>query len=680
MIMDKVISNKVYESIQPSNIQPESTGKILYANQYSGLDMVNFPEDLKDLLDSDVGLNGTNLFIQLSNKFQFFRNGPWYVDSRDGVLYIHNRKFREEPVYSYIYQNENGEVLSTQFTTNYRTKRVRAVLHQNIDPDTKQIDIQRTEFQEPEDQEIFVTGTNSQIEVYTLEGDESLHHYATFNDANEANKFLNPIKQYNYELWGKEYQKRTDERIQEMQSIIEGTPEFREKVKQDAINAQLDKMDSRSLLLNYINDSDRFPDDVRRQLVAAFEEAKTNPKSLDPNLQKILDGHYIILDGENMVTYPAVELLDPANYVPDELRYRGRFNYYGREITSNDWLFNKIDGLEALRKSDPYGEVVNVKWEDGIKVLGNLGTETVKYPDMVEIYRKIPRAVKVPLYQIYHNLYSRYGGIDKYAWAASANANGGLKQKEKEIICNMTVVGRPSLQSSVTINLFNFGKRWSGPWYIKKCTHRMDPGMGYICELSLIQNKAVAGQTTSYGQVSTTRIRSNNASVEGNTQYGKNKPIIVDITELVNSFTKTEIMYWGYKYIIPHADKEGNIKWDEVDVKQLGSEIANHMAFMELYADDPIKKAGGTVTIPGSIYNSQGYTEKISNARVERVPDEVLQKYLDQFDPSKLSNVLKDGLKIMKIGDIEGMIYKVKDLPVEFKAGNFILPIPDNQK
>ena len=30
----------------------------------------------------------------------------------------------------------------------------------------------------------------------------------------------------------------------------------------------------------------------------------------------------------------------------------------------------------------------------------------------------------------------------------------------------------------MVLQLLNVGKRWSGYWYIKKCTHRMDAGTG----------------------------------------------------------------------------------------------------------------------------------------------------------------------------------------------------------
>ena len=94
----QIISNKVYESLQvPTESTRTTTGKVLYANKYSGVAEVAMPEDLKALIDSDFGLVGKNVLVQLEQKMKGYTNGPWYVDSRDGVIYIHNRKFHEEP-------------------------------------------------------------------------------------------------------------------------------------------------------------------------------------------------------------------------------------------------------------------------------------------------------------------------------------------------------------------------------------------------------------------------------------------------------------------------------------------------------------------------------------------------------------------------------------------------------
>ena len=70
----------------------------------------------------------------------------------------------------------------------------------------------------------------------------------------------------------------------------------------------------------------------------------------------------------------------------------------------------------------------------------------------------------------------------------------------------MQVVGRPLLASSQVLILENVGKRWSGPWYIKQCTHSMDAGQGYVTNLELVKNSSRAGSTTSKTGLSTQRL------------------------------------------------------------------------------------------------------------------------------------------------------------------------------
>lgn len=52
-------------------------------------------------------------------------------------------------------------------------------------------------------------------------------------------------------------------------------------------------------------------------------------------------------------------------------------------------------------------------------------TRKVKAKVKIRRMKKVP--VLVPIYKLYHNLFGRYGGADKVAWAMNANANGGLK-------------------------------------------------------------------------------------------------------------------------------------------------------------------------------------------------------------------------------------------------------------
>ena len=167
-------------------------------------------------------------------------------------------------------------------------------------------------------------------------------------------------------------------------------------------------------------------------------------------------------------------------------------------------------GISALKKG-PYTMVIDdtpvIKYKNPLNQSLGIYSVTVK----VQHWKKAN--VEIPLYKLYHNLFSRYGGIDKWAWAANANANGGLKYTESKLVCQMQVVGRPLLASSQVLILENVGKRWSGPWYIKQCTHSMDAGQGYVTNLELVKNSSRAGSTTSKTGLSTQTVIANDAKL-----------------------------------------------------------------------------------------------------------------------------------------------------------------------
>lgn len=100
-----LLSNKVYQQMQPpSNIvdYEPPVGTIIYANQFSGIAKVDMPKELKDIFNSDYGEVGNNVLVQLEQKVDALPDGPWYVDTRDGVIHIHNQKKLQAPIHSYV--------------------------------------------------------------------------------------------------------------------------------------------------------------------------------------------------------------------------------------------------------------------------------------------------------------------------------------------------------------------------------------------------------------------------------------------------------------------------------------------------------------------------------------------------------------------------------------------------
>lgn len=634
----QVISNKVYESLQVPTEQSRNTvGKILYANSFSGVAQVPMPADLKALIDSDLGLIGNNILIQLEQKMKGYPNGPWYIDSRDGVIYIHNRKFTQEPEYNYIYQSENGEVLKVSFTMQNVTKRAKAQLTETIDPDDKGLIVGSTDIKEPEraKEEIvtplaplpqdntevvpswdYGTGQNFGLGHPNIaaEMDAEQRYGAKAQKHNQAMKEYGSKKPYVAYEAGK----------QEMLDNL-STDQYRE-----AINIA----------------ANRLPSDKKRQLQQILKNSK-NGKELESNLRQLLENERYLFTGEYKMEYLAEEWVDPREYDPEGGTITHMIDI--RTFSSNPYEKQMIDnqsqrGIEAMEKN-PYITVYPNTYKvdySGEGVTTPTMTRKVKAKVKIRRMKKVP--VLVPIYKLYHNLFGRYGGADKVSWAMNANANGGLKTTERKLVCQMTVVGRPSLQSSQVISLENVGKRWSGYWYIKSVQHSMDAGQGYLCTLDLIKSNAKAGQTTSKTQLSTQDIVSNDAKDMAKTQFGKDKKSTANASNIVHEFTYSEAVYFKERFM--------NDKGVIIDKKGAGEFLQNKFYYDELNAKDPQALAAGTVRTEGTIVTSNGTAiygkTKVVKVDQSKVTQAMKEKY--SFDWSEWArneylNVVKNKKK-----------------------------------
>ena len=607
----QVISNKVYESLQVPTEQSRNTvGKILYANSFSGVAQVPMPADLKALIDSDLGLIGNNILVQLEQKMKGYPNGPWYIDSRDGVIYIHNRKFTQEPEYNYIYQSENGEVLRVAFTMQNVTKRVKATLSQTIDPDEKDIIVGSTGIQEPDKGK----------EQLTSKRDKT----ATPQDNTEVVPSWDYNTGQNFGLGHPNTQAEfMDNQMRANGSAVPDLKAIREVDSKEPLptqgqsfnagkEAKLNQMSVEEYQMAIFEIEKTLPSDKRAILQQIKKTCKTG-KSIESNLKQYFEAEKYIFTDEEQVKYLAEEYIDPTEYDPEGYRVKSGRAMGGLE--HQIWYDKAWDrGYGAMKKDPTIVEVSMADTQDYHLGYGNMGKK-------VKVRRWKKHDLSVPLYKLYHNLFSRYGGADKYAWAMNANANGGLKTTERKLSCQMTVVGRPSLQSSQVISLENVGKRWSGYWYIKSVQHSMDADQGYLCTLDLIKNNARDGQITAKSNLSTQDIVSNDASSEAKTSFGKDKKKSGPDSSINFNFTNNEAMYFVEAYMDPETGKM-------VDPKGAGKFFLNKAYTNDLYAKEPIALAAGTVQTEGNRVYSNGVLK----------PGKVTVKWVD---PSKITPEMK---------------------------------------
>lgn len=582
----QIISNKVYESLQvPTENTRTTTGKVLYANKYSGVAEVAMPEDLKALIDSDFGLVGKNVLVQLEQKMKGYTNGPWYVDSRDGVIYIHNRKFHEEPVCTYTYQGENGEVLRVSFATQEITKRVKAVLAPSLDPDSKDLSVLSTNIDEPEDKPPLALRPpvaqvdNLMVSNITGNGFEDYRSHPTtptgVMDAWDAQL------QYNMEK-AAEYKKR----VEEYKAV--GPVGAYEAGKQ----RKFDEMSTEEVRATINQAVNELPEDKKNAIKQVLRNSK-NGKELEANLKKLLEYERYLFEDEDGMVFMVEEYVDPLDYDPEGYISKQAGAGIASGINFQAGILPASErGFEALKK-DPYTEVLSNMEIDTTKGYGQ-----GRYGKRVKVRHMKRVNLEVPLYKLYHNLFSRYGGADKYAWAANANANGGLKQTEKRLVGQLQVVGRPMLATSQIIRIDNVGKRWSGLWYIKQCTHSMDAGQGYITNMELVKNNSKSGSVTSKTDLSTQNIVANDAKANAKTTKGQDKKALSTSQNLNLNFTYNEKVYYNEHFL--------NDKGDIIDIKGQAEFIRKKAYYTKVNADNPQALEEGIVLSTGNTVTSKG--------------------------------------------------------------------------
>lgn len=611
----QIISNKVYESLQvPTENTSTTTGKVLYANKYSGIAEVAMPEDLKALIDSDFGLVGKNVLVQLEQKMKGYTNGPWYVDSRDGVIYIHNRKFHEEPVCTYTYQGENGEVLRVSFATQEITKRVKAVLAPSLDPDSKDLSVLSTNINEPEDEPPLALRPpvapvdNLMVSNFTGNGFEDYRSYPT--TPTEAMDAWNTQLQYNMEK-AEEYKKR----VEEYEAV--GPVGAYEAGKQ----RRLDEMSTEEVRATINQVANELPDDKKNALRQVLRNSK-NGKELEANLKKLLECEMYLFEDEDGMEFMVEEYVDPLDYDPEGYTSKQAGAGIASGINFQAGILPASErGFEALKR-DPYTEVLSNMEVDTTKGYGQ-----DQYGRRVKVRHMKRVNLKVSLYKLYHNLFSRYGGADKYAWAANANANGGLKQIEKKLVCQLQVVGRPMLATSQIIRIDSVGKRWSGLWYIKQCTHSMDAGQGYITNMELVKNNSKSGSITSKTDLSTQNIVANDAKANAKTKKGQDKKALSTSQHLNLSFTHNEEVYYKEHFL--------NDKGDIIDIKGQAEFIRKKAYYTEVNADNPQALAEGIVLSTGNTVTSKG---KLIPGEISVKQIQVPEDYWVKFNYMAIAN------------------------------------------
>lgn len=509
-----IISNPVFQSIQYGEGYESHTGTILYANKYAGVSQVDMPDDIKKILDSDIGSVGTNPIVQLKNKLAALPNGPWYIDCRNGILYIHNKKFKEDSVHNYIYQSENGEVLSLTFETQRRTKSLGHSIGGGIDPFSKDI-----------------VGVNSNVKSSTPGPGANKEEYKPLASRGKVISAIDKTRVNDTQVTN---------RIQ-----VEAIARQRTKALQRKKANQ--KVTTDKAYKNYKNGYT-----VNRQFTDQLKGSSNDRK--DKWAQKL----YSKLSANNRV--------DLSSYVSEKwkkthnrnavLKLVRKYFGYGKHVIfakvwKEQWVdpttytgnntfrgtpkpWNAFDGGYYTRK-EVRESVGRMSQDPQIKILSNVdilkdtqygGHYRIKVFRLANTKGVVESAQIVTdwLIRLSNPGYSSTGrttisggtGGAGGSYIPSLTGNTGRTVTEKKLVVNMRVIGRPSLESSQIIHIGNVGEKWSGDYYIKTCSHDMSPDMGYTCTLELTKNGEKAEIESGTTKLSTGKVVKDLSSTSDN--------------------------------------------------------------------------------------------------------------------------------------------------------------------
>lgn len=511
----KIISNQVYYKLQAETFDTsETTGKIIYANRFAPNGEVFLDDARKKLLDSNLGYSGNNILVQLEQKIQALPNGPWYLDTRDGIIYIHNRKFTEMPIYTYIYNQENSELLKAEFRTEYHKKHRDGQIVEGFDLDKN---FHHAQLNVDDDMNDFV-GVSFEEQSRLVEEASAKYKNgeidkATYNmivAANpDTNVYKNPkmgAKVLQNELAGdirlgvealNAKKREQDQAYAEYQAAEGKNP--------GTGNKELQRQElSRSLASQDVTkEADRIMLQIATQMAGGKSEqaSKYYRQIKSELLSHAKDG---TLEQWCKGFFSASHQMSSDNWSTSNQPYQ----VFTKEFVFSDVTAGVLNNSEysMLHKSEDI-KIINEesstsRWKDQE---GSHEQTRIKVTYMAR--QKVSPVL--PQYKVVMASLSQQYGSTSPSDIEDRILRESNSQKaivERKLTVRLEVIGNPYLQTSKIINILNVGKRWQGSWYIKSASHQIAGGKGYITQLDLVKNSSKAGTQVVNGSVNVSQL------------------------------------------------------------------------------------------------------------------------------------------------------------------------------
>ena len=165
-----------------------------------------------------------------------------------------------------------------------------------------------------------------------------------------------------------------------------------------------------------------------------------------------------------------------------------------------------------------------------------------------------------------------------------------------QITASATVLGDPTIESSMNFLIQNVSDLYSGTWYAKKITHNINSGSGYTCDIEFVQQSKVTEKITITSEVSTTSMVK---QVLGNLEeYRKN--FTTDNLYNVSLRDVAEVKLKEEREKFPFGTLEAEIKDGKVTISRTMTDGIKEYDYPTIDGEDDWKRLNGTMLTPMS--------------------------------------------------------------------------------
>lgn len=564
--ISQLVDHQVFQQLQTAPTDhPIGQGTIIFANSFTGTP-VDMDQRVRDALTSEALFIGNNPLVQLQKALERLENGPWYIDCRGEVLYIHNKPYSTPSVHNYVYAHENGEVLSISFKTQYRTKNATRGATMSFDSFKKTMKTTSTGISVGSEQDI-------REQAAAMSGAQ-----LSASTPNYLSPDIESERGYWETHWRGNASQTSPKAIQ-----AEADNEYKRTVQEDYEYMKRDAPEVHTNLVQGLLRSKNMGKGSQgeKEFQQRFQEVENNPKKVQELFQEYFGQDRVMVD--NGVYRPMVETKSLSELVGKGTTYIPAYNSNGRAIGASYVFKNGSasplqDGdftysVEQFLKNKGY-VLVSIPTSSKGSWLSGSRINNVQ----VQIVHKVKSKYPLSAVQLMTDYYSRSLNSPERAYMKyllnNAMNNGTRKVTEKRLEVEMRVVGRPSLTASAKIHIENIGSR-SGDYHVKRVIHRLS-SEGYTCSLTLSPaNYKVAADTNSMEVGVGKSKKTKRAKDGGEEQPATNSKLTLDLSML----TRDDMEYF--------ASKAGDIN----EQTKIATEVAYNLYLRS--NDKPGGKKGG---------------------------------------------------------------------------------------